>query len=172
VLVDIGYRLLRVRVACPSPKPARSRRSHVRRRVVRNDALIVVDPDTVVRWHRQWLRRQWARRSARAASKSYPVPRSATGSTGAGDLILANDTEFDVPVATRFEQDCRVCSKTLTRTGSQKPPVNPAALPRRLALFGDRPRPRPLPHRPMSHRRLSCLHPPYNSRQTRHKQRR
>src|SRR6266705_3592943 len=28
-------------------------------------ALIVVDPDTVVRWHRQWLRRRWARRSAR-----------------------------------------------------------------------------------------------------------
>src|SRR5258707_5521757 len=28
-------------------------------------ALIVVHPDTVVRWHRQWLRRQWARRSAR-----------------------------------------------------------------------------------------------------------
>jgi len=28
-------------------------------------ALIVVDPDTVVRWHRQWLRRQWTRRSAR-----------------------------------------------------------------------------------------------------------
>src|SRR3989442_8680531 len=29
-------------------------------------ALIVVHPDTVVRWHRHWLRRQWARRSARA----------------------------------------------------------------------------------------------------------
>src|SRR6266487_2632334 len=28
-------------------------------------ALIVVHPDTVVRWHRQWVRRQWARRSAR-----------------------------------------------------------------------------------------------------------
>jgi len=27
-------------------------------------ALIVVHPDTVVRWHRQWLRRQWTRRSA------------------------------------------------------------------------------------------------------------
>src|SRR6202158_2836410 len=28
-------------------------------------ALIVVDPDTVARWHRPWLRRQWAaRRSA------------------------------------------------------------------------------------------------------------
>ena len=28
--------------------------------------LIVVNPDTVVRWHRHWLRRQWARRSARS----------------------------------------------------------------------------------------------------------
>ena len=29
-------------------------------------ALIVVQPDTVVRWHRQWLRRQWAWRSRRS----------------------------------------------------------------------------------------------------------
>ena len=28
-------------------------------------ALIVGQPDTVVRWHRQWLRRLWTRRSAR-----------------------------------------------------------------------------------------------------------
>jgi putative transposase len=28
-------------------------------------ALIVVHPDTVVRWHRRWLRRHWTRRSAR-----------------------------------------------------------------------------------------------------------
>jgi putative transposase len=28
-------------------------------------ALIVVQPDTVVRWHRQWLRRRWTRRSER-----------------------------------------------------------------------------------------------------------
>src|SRR6266849_4104048 len=26
-------------------------------------ALIVVQPDTVVRWHRQWLRRRWTQRS-------------------------------------------------------------------------------------------------------------
>jgi hypothetical protein len=26
-------------------------------------ALIIVQPDTVVRWHRQWLRRRWTRRS-------------------------------------------------------------------------------------------------------------
>ena len=28
-------------------------------------ALVVVHPDTVVRWHRQWFRRHWTRRSAR-----------------------------------------------------------------------------------------------------------
>src|SRR3989442_5544706 len=28
-------------------------------------ALVVVQPDTLVRWHRQWLRRQWAWRSTR-----------------------------------------------------------------------------------------------------------
>src|SRR5258708_2101652 len=28
-------------------------------------ALIVVQPDTVVRWHRQWLRRRWTQRSAK-----------------------------------------------------------------------------------------------------------
>jgi hypothetical protein len=28
-------------------------------------ALIVVRPDTVLRWHRQWLRRRWTRRSSR-----------------------------------------------------------------------------------------------------------
>src|ERR1700724_3009178 len=28
-------------------------------------ALIVVQPDTVVRWHRQWLRRYWTRLSQR-----------------------------------------------------------------------------------------------------------
>jgi hypothetical protein len=31
-------------------------------------ALVVVHPDTVVRWHRQWLRRRWARRSAHTRS--------------------------------------------------------------------------------------------------------
>ena len=29
-------------------------------------ALVVVHPDTVVRWHRQWLRRRWTQRSAHA----------------------------------------------------------------------------------------------------------
>src|SRR5882762_2212311 len=37
-------------------------------------ALIVVHPDTVVRWHRQWLRRQWTRRSARGRSGRPGTP--------------------------------------------------------------------------------------------------
>src|SRR5206468_9639049 len=28
-------------------------------------ALVLVQPDTVVRWHREWLRRRWTRRAAR-----------------------------------------------------------------------------------------------------------
>jgi hypothetical protein len=28
-------------------------------------ALVLVQPDTVMRWHREWLRRRWTRRSAR-----------------------------------------------------------------------------------------------------------
>ena len=31
-------------------------------------ALVVAHPDTVVRWHRQWLRRRWTRRSAQTRS--------------------------------------------------------------------------------------------------------
>jgi putative transposase len=31
-------------------------------------ALVLVQPDTVVRWYREWLRRRWRRRSARAGS--------------------------------------------------------------------------------------------------------
>ena len=33
-------------------------------------ALVVVHPDTVVRWHRQWLRRRWTQRS----SQTRPGP--------------------------------------------------------------------------------------------------
>jgi len=32
-------------------------------------ALVLVQPDTVVRWHREWLRRRWARRSSRPAGR-------------------------------------------------------------------------------------------------------
>jgi len=47
-------------------------------------ALIVVQPDTVVRWHRDWLRRRWTRRSQRTGGPSTnrsadPRPRSQDG---------------------------------------------------------------------------------------------
>jgi hypothetical protein len=46
--------------------------------------------------------------------------------------------EFEVPVATRFEQDYRVCSRTLTRSRSRKPPANPAALARTYSVLATR----------------------------------
>src|SRR5713226_8493684 len=39
-------------------------------------ALIVVQPDTVVRWHRQWLRRRWTQRSTRSRP-GRPSPTAA-----------------------------------------------------------------------------------------------
>ena len=36
-------------------------------------ALIVVQPDTVIRWHRDWLRRRWTRRSRRRHDGRPPI---------------------------------------------------------------------------------------------------
>ena len=36
-------------------------------------ALVIVRPDTVVGWHRDWLRRRWTRRSRRRTSGRPPV---------------------------------------------------------------------------------------------------
>ena len=36
-------------------------------------ALVFVRPDTVVRWHRDWLRRRWTRRSKRRAEGRPPI---------------------------------------------------------------------------------------------------
>jgi hypothetical protein len=36
-------------------------------------ALVLVQPDTVVRWHREWLRRRWTRRSRHARAGRPPV---------------------------------------------------------------------------------------------------
>src|SRR5262249_15229326 len=36
-------------------------------------ALIVVQPDTVIRWHRDWLRRRWTRRSHRRHDGRPPI---------------------------------------------------------------------------------------------------
>ena len=38
-------------------------------------AVVLVRPDTVVRWHRDWLRRRWTRRSARRTNGRPPVTR-------------------------------------------------------------------------------------------------
>src|SRR4029450_9889002 len=36
-------------------------------------AVVVVQPDTVVRWHRDWLRRRWTRRSPRRHDGRPPI---------------------------------------------------------------------------------------------------
>src|SRR3989442_4813182 len=36
-------------------------------------ALIVVQPDTVIRWHRDWLRRRWTRRSQQRRDGRLPI---------------------------------------------------------------------------------------------------
>src|SRR5256712_13270915 len=37
--------------------------------------LIVVQPDTVIRWHRDWLRRRWTRRSQQRHDGRPPIDR-------------------------------------------------------------------------------------------------
>ena len=46
-------------------------------RVWRNwrTAVVLVQPDTVVRWHRDWLRRRWARRSKPQPGGRPPIPQ-------------------------------------------------------------------------------------------------
>jgi hypothetical protein len=51
-------------------------------------ALIVVQPDTVVRWHRQWLRRQWTWRSTR--TRRGRPSTDATVRTLVGKMAAAN----------------------------------------------------------------------------------
>jgi putative transposase len=51
-------------------------------------ALIVVRPDTVVRWHRQWLRRRWTRRSTRGR-RGRPSTDT-TVRTLVGEMAAAN----------------------------------------------------------------------------------
>jgi len=51
-------------------------------------ALVVVQPDTVVRWHRQWLRRQWTWRSTR--TRPGRPSTNATVRTLVGKMAAAN----------------------------------------------------------------------------------
>jgi hypothetical protein len=63
-------------------------------------ALIVVQPDTVVRWHRQWLRRRWTRRSERRRT-GRPTTDSAIRApfsrSGAGSRPCSPRTAAIVP---------------------------------------------------------------------------
>src|SRR6267378_3034157 len=51
-------------------------------------AIMVVQPDTVVRWHRQWLRRQWTWRSTR--TRPGRPSTEATVRTLVGKMAAAN----------------------------------------------------------------------------------
>ena len=46
-------------------------------------ALMVVQPDTVVRWHRQWLRRRWTQRSTRTRPGRPSTPAAIRGHSSA-----------------------------------------------------------------------------------------
>src|SRR5207249_6294360 len=50
-------------------------------------ALLIVQPDTVVRWHRQWLRRRWTERSRQ---KHPGRPRTAAIRTLVDKMVSAN----------------------------------------------------------------------------------
>jgi hypothetical protein len=51
-------------------------------------ALVVVQPDTVVRWHRDWLRRRWIRRSKRRPGGRPPLDQQIR--VLVGDMATAN----------------------------------------------------------------------------------
>src|SRR5262245_11156034 len=51
-------------------------------------ALIVVQPDTVVRWHRDWLRRRWTRRSQQQHHGRPPIDQQIR--TLVGEMATAN----------------------------------------------------------------------------------
>src|SRR5262249_61209809 len=51
-------------------------------------ALLFVQPDTVLRWHREWLRRRWTRRSTRTGTGRPPVDHDLR--TLVADMAAAN----------------------------------------------------------------------------------
>src|SRR5262249_14099243 len=59
-------------------------------------ALVFVQPDTVVRWHRDWLRRRWARRSKRRHEGRPPVDpqiRIARSRDGHGESLMGSTAD-------------------------------------------------------------------------------
>src|SRR6266446_3933269 len=58
-------------------------------------ALIFVQPDTVVRWHRQWLRRRWTRRSK--------PTRPGRPSTAAAIRTLVDEMGTQIPTGEPLE---------------------------------------------------------------------
>ena len=95
------------------------------RRVWRNwrTALVLVRPETVVGWHRTWLRRRWSRRSPPRANGRPTVPREIRA------LIREMATANPLWVAPRIHGELRalgvdVSERTVSRllTGVTRPP--------------------------------------------------
>ena len=65
-------------------------------------ALVLVHPETVVRWHRAWLRRRWAQRSGRNRAGRPPldpaVVRLLTDMAGANPLWVAGSRRLASPL--------------------------------------------------------------------------
>jgi putative transposase len=77
-------------------------------------ALIVVQPDTVIRWHRDWLRRRWTRRSQQRPHGRPPVDQQIRA------LVREMATANPLWGASRIHGELRtlgvsVCERTVSR---------------------------------------------------------
>ncbi len=85
-------------------------------------ALVIVPPATVVRWHRQWLRRRWTRRSAHARS-GRPSPdaaiRTLVGQMGTANPLWGAPRIHGELLKLGIEVSERTVSRLLRRPPSQ-----------------------------------------------------
>ena len=73
-------------------------------------ALIVVKPDTVVRWHRQWLRRRWTRRSTHARvgrPGTNAAIRQFCRADGRGESSVIDRTLTEAEISLTQPLECR-----------------------------------------------------------------
>jgi hypothetical protein len=76
-------------------------------------ALIIVQPHTVVRWHRQWLRRRWTRRSTHA--RPGRPSTAAAIRTLVDKMRAANPLVVSAKTAPHVEGGTRVTVRTPSR---------------------------------------------------------
>jgi hypothetical protein len=84
-------------------------------------ALVLVQPDTVVRWHRDWLRRRWKRRSkSRPDGRHRSISRSPYSSDGWRQRTRYGEPEF---LANSARQASTLTSQNArSRAGLQRHP--------------------------------------------------